>query len=78
MKYADGQDVRAGDVVQLGRHKPGVVVCLLDTATSVKGFPVAQWRYLATGILVDFPEFGVIHYTQPESDLRLVARDGAP
>ena len=34
----------------------------------------AQWSYLKRGVMIEFPKYGLIHYEEPESDLKLIAR----
>lgn len=77
MKYFDGQDVRLGDRVRLRDDDGGLVVCLIDTGEFTPEFPAAQWAYLQTGFVAQFPKFGVIHYEEAEEDLVLVARSAA-
>jgi hypothetical protein len=73
MKYADGEEVRLGDKVTLGSDS-GVVVCSIDTAEYTDENPEAQWGYLKEGVMIEFPKFGLIHYTEAEPDLQLLAR----
>jgi hypothetical protein len=77
MKYSSGQEVRLGDKVKLGDDSDGVVVCSIDTDEYSPEFPRAEWAYLARGVLVKFPKYGVIHYEQTEPDLELLARAAA-
>src|SRR5438309_100486 len=74
MKYPDGQDVKLGDIVALGKDREGIVVCSLDTGEYSDACPEAQWSYLNHGVLIKFPSYGLIHYEEPESGLCLVAR----
>jgi hypothetical protein len=74
MKYSSGQDVRLGDKVKLGDDSDGEVICSIDTEEYSGEFPRSQWAYLARGVLVKFPKFGVIHFEQAEPDLALLAR----
>jgi hypothetical protein len=74
MKYPDGQEVKLGDVVALGKDERGIVVCSIDTGEYSDGWPRAHWGYLDNGVLIEFPSYGLIHYKEPESGLRLVAR----
>ena len=78
MKYPDGQEAKLGDKVTLGNGEPGTVVCSIDSEQYSSSFPKREWSYLKQGILVDFPSYGLIHYKQPESDLRLVERAHQP
>ena len=74
MKYIDGQDVRLGDRVALGKDEGGVVVCSIDTGEYSSDHTEAQWGYLKKGVMIEFPLYGLIHYEEPEEDLRLIAR----
>lgn len=75
MKYVDGQLAHLGDVVELA-GKRGWVVCSIDTdeyGTSPE-YSEAQWGYLGEGVMVEFDDFGLIHYTEPEEGLQFVRR----
>ena len=74
MKYSDGQEVKVGDRVKLGQDDGGVVVCSIDTGEYSDDHPEAQWGYLEKGVMIDFPNYGLIHYEAPEPDLQLIAR----
>lgn len=75
MKYPDGQEVRLGDRVKLGQDDGGVVVASIDTNEYSDEHSKAQWSYLKKGVMIEFPKHGLIHYEQPEPDLRLIARE---
>jgi hypothetical protein len=74
MKYLDGQVVKLGDTVALEKDEHGVVVCSIDTGEYSEAYPPAQWSYLESGVLIKFPSYGLVHYKEPDPDLRLVAR----
>jgi hypothetical protein len=74
MKYPDGQEVRLGDRVKLGQDDSGIVVVSIDTGQYSAEHPEAQWGYLKKGVVIKFPEFGLIHYVAPEPDLQLIGR----
>ncbi|HEX3952574.1 MAG TPA: hypothetical protein VHW90_03305 [Stellaceae bacterium] len=74
MHYPDGQDVRLGDRVKLGPDESGVVVASIDTSEYSSEYPAAQWDYLKKGVMIEFPRYGLIHYEEPDEDLRLVGR----
>jgi hypothetical protein len=76
VKYADGQDVRLGDRVRLGDDDGGRVVCSIDTAEYSEACPESEWSYLKKGVVISFPQLGLIHYVEPEEDLQLIARAG--
>ncbi|MGR4862476.1 hypothetical protein [Caulobacter sp. LARHSG274] len=73
MNYPDGQSVRIGDQVSLG-EAPGLVVCSIDGEGYSEAFPESDWGYLGRGVIIDFPEFGLVHYVEPEPNLRLIGR----
>jgi hypothetical protein len=74
MKYSDGQDVRLGDHVKLGEDEGGIVVASIDTGEYGAEHSEAQWGYLKKGVLIEFRQYGLIHYEQPEPDLQLIGR----
>lgn len=74
MRYADGREALLGDKVALGNSGEGEIVCSIDTGEFSPLYPKAQWAYLKHGVLISFPEFGLIHYQQPEPELRFVQR----
>ena len=74
MKYADGREVRLGDRVSLGQDDQGRVVALVDEGEFDVGHPRDEWSYLKTGMIVEFPSMGRIHYENAEADLVLVDR----
>jgi hypothetical protein len=67
MNYPDGQDVKLGDIVELGKGQKGVVVCSIDTEEYSDDCPQDQWRYLNKGVLIKFPDYGLIHYKDPRT-----------
>jgi len=74
MKYSDGQEVKLGDLVRLGSDDGGVVVALIDSGEYSDGHPAGEWEYLKKGVMINFPQFGLIHYEEAEDDLQLIAR----
>lgn len=74
MNYPDGQEMKLGDIVALGEAQQGTVVCSIDTGEYSDAYPPVQWSYLDRGVLIEFPSYGLIHYTKPEEDLRLLTR----
>jgi len=78
MRYPDGQEVRLGDRVKLGQDDGGIVVASIDTGEYSSEHPEAQWGYLKKGVMIDFPQYGLIHYEEPEPDLQFIARAVAP
>ncbi len=77
MKYRDGQEVKLGDVVVLGTDQRGVVVCSIDTGEYSDAYPRAQWCYMNGGVLIEFRSYGLVHYNEPDPDLRLIAHASA-
>ena len=74
MKYPDGQEVRLGDRVKLGKDEGGIVVASMDTDEYSDEDPKEQWGYLKKGVMIKFPLYGLIHYVEPEHDLELISR----
>lgn len=74
MQYADGQQIKLGDRVALGSDRSGVVVCLIDSGEYTERCPEKDWSYLGRGAIVDFREFGLVHYEEVEEAVRLVER----
>ena len=74
MKYADGQEVLFGDRVRLGDDDGGIVVCSIDAGEYSARAPEDDWSYLKSGVVIDFPKLGLIHYEIAEPDLKLIAR----
>lgn len=66
MKYADGTDIRPGDVVQIGAMYRGRVVASMDTDEYLPG--EGGWAYLGAGIMVDTDFGGLVHYTSETAD----------
>lgn len=77
MKYSSGELVNLGDKVALGDGATGEIVCSLDTCEFSPQFPQSEWQYLKSGVLINFPRYGLIHYLQPEPDLKLVERSSS-
>lgn len=75
MNYPDGQLVRLGDKVRLGNNKIGIVVCSIDTSEYSTLYPMEDWSYLGSGVIINFMQFGLIHYENPDPDLELVERE---
>ena len=75
MNYPDGQHVKVGDAISLGGDRPGVVVCSIDDGTYTDACRERDWAYLGRGVMIEFRDFGLIHYVDPDPDLELVARE---
>ena len=74
MKYPDGQEARLGDRVKLGKDDGGMVVASVDTGEYSSEYPKAQWNNLEKGVLISFPQYGLIHYEEPQPGLQLLER----
>lgn len=75
MKYSDEKIVEIGDKVSLSNKYFGLVVAILNENLYTNSVLRVEWDYLKNGILVDFPEIGIIHYdSEIEEDLILVER----
>jgi hypothetical protein len=74
MNYLSGERVKLGDVLQLWDGCQGVVVCSIDDGEYSAKYPIADWSYLKSGILIDSDKAGLIHCIQPESSFELLRR----
>ena len=73
MKYADGEEIEPGDVVQIDVIYRGKVMVSMDTKRALPGWE-ADWDYLERGIMVYTDFAGLVHYT-PEAADELVLLD---
>lgn len=46
----------------------------MDTGEYSAGHSEAQWGYLKSGVMIEFRQYGLIHYTVADEDLLLVER----
>jgi hypothetical protein len=74
MKYTDGQEILVGDRVRMGGDAGGIVVCDIGSGIFSPLFPQSEWAYLKEGVVIAFPQYGVVHLKDAESDLELLAR----
>lgn len=74
MQYTDGEPMMVGDTVALGDDRMGRVVCSIDDGVYTNEHPESEWAYLGRGVMIDFPQWGLIHYHEPDPDLQLVCR----
>jgi hypothetical protein len=74
MKYSDNQVVQLGDEVELWDGCHGVVVCSIDDGEYSEAYPKTEWEYLKSGVLIETDKAGLIHYIEPDEDLRLRKR----
>lgn len=73
MKYADGTDIRLGDVIQIDVDYRGRVIASMDTGEYLPGED--RWAYLDAGIMVDTDFGGLVHYTsETAGDFVLIRR----
>jgi len=69
------ESICLGDKVGIGEDSEGLVVCSIDTNEYSEEYPKADWAYLNSGVLINFPTYGLIHYEQePDRDLVLIER----
>jgi hypothetical protein len=74
MRYPNGQEARLGDRVALWPGNEGTVVCSIDTEEYSDAYLREEWSHLARGILIFSEQVGLIHYIEPEVEMRLLAR----
>lgn len=72
MRYKDGQQVLAGDVVQIDGQYRGVVVAAIDDKSYLPGGE--DWEYLGSGAMIDTDFGGLVHYEQDDEELVLLRR----
>lgn len=77
MHYLDGEPMMVGDTVALGDDRMGRVVCSIDDGVFTDEHPESAWAYLGRGVMIDFPQWGLLHYQEPDADLQLVCRGPA-
>lgn len=79
MKYADGQEISAGDLILVSPGSHGIVLFDFDNLRSVEGFDWEPWAaYLKSGVLVESEKEGLIHFTVLDPDLKLLKREHRP
>jgi hypothetical protein len=74
MKYRDGQEARLGDRKRVGGDFTGLVVCSIDTDEYTREFPREQWSYLGGGVMIQFANYGLVHYTEPAKTSHWIIR----
>lgn len=74
MQYNNGEAVALGDHVELWPGATGKVVAILDDMEFSSAYPRDDWAYLKTGILVNSPQTGLIHFLEPDFDMKLLKR----
>ncbi|HEV7489290.1 MAG TPA: hypothetical protein VGO25_00695 [Rhodanobacteraceae bacterium] len=66
MRYADGQTIEPGDIVQIDGRYRGRVIASMDTNRYLPG--KEYWGQLSEGIMVDTDFGGLVHYTTEVTD----------
>jgi len=77
MKYASGEEVRIGDIIDLrpGQGPRMRVVVIIPTNQAAEGFNASEWAYLKKGVMLqDTKLFGLLHLDALERDQVLVER----
>jgi len=72
MNYPDGTKIKVGDKLQLWDGCIGIVVCSIDDDEYTTDYTKEDWDYLKEGILIDSDAAGLIHYTEPEDEFKLI------
>ena len=75
MKFADGTDMKPGDLIQIDTIYRGRVVASMDTNEYLPGQD--GWAYLGTGVMVDTDFAGLVHYTPETADDFVLIQRGA-
>jgi len=73
MKYQDGQRAHRWDRVEPWAGGRGIVVAVCDDPAEA-----GDWAYLATGVMVETNQVGLVHVPPDDDELRLVARGSEP
>lgn len=79
MRYVDGHEAKAGDLIRIDTRYRGKVLACIDTGDYLPGHE--SWSYLGAGIIVDTDFGGLVHYLQEhvlDEDLILLERVAAP
>ena len=77
MKYSNGEKICVGDRVKVWEGCVGVVVASMDTDEYSSEHPKEQWGYLKVGVMIDTDKAGLIHFPEPDPDLKLIERSRA-
>jgi len=78
MQYADGQEVRLGDLVDLssGKGHTAQVLVLVCSGEAVAGIDAREWDYFHDGVLLDdFSGADRLHLTAFGDEHILLARN---
>ena len=77
MRYANGNEIKLGDVVKIDDRYSGIVVASMDHGEYLPG--QEEWAYLKEGIMVDTDFAGLVHYRKDAADdLVLMGRADPP
>ena len=49
-------------------------MCSIDTDEYSPDFSREQWSYLGTGVMIQFANYGLVHYTEPDEDLEFLGQ----
>jgi hypothetical protein len=74
VRYIDGQEIQVGDKVHMGDDDGGIVVCDIGAGKFSPSYSENEWAYLKEGVVIAFPRYGILHMTDTEADLELIAR----
>ncbi|MGE9549501.1 hypothetical protein [Snodgrassella sp. CS2] len=75
MNYPNGDEIRAGDKLSLEGGMTGLVLCSFDSKDYLPEFDYESWiDTCKTGIMVDTDVAGLIHYSEPNSNFKLLKR----
>ena len=72
MRFSNGREAQIGDVFEYSDGTKGIVVCSMDLGQYSDEHPKEKWSYLEKGIIVDTEAMGLVHYTEPDSDMSFV------
>jgi hypothetical protein len=61
MNYPDGQDIKLGDIVDLGGGMEGVVVIDVENREFTDRFDMSVVLFLESGIMIDTNNIGLLH-----------------
>jgi len=64
--------ISVGARVELEDGMIGTVVCNIDSGEVASGYPLSEWKYLGTGLVVMTDEIGLVHYDNVGCVVRVV------
>jgi hypothetical protein len=77
LRYASGDEVRVGDIVDIGGGSGPTmrVVVIISPAEAADGFDAAEWAYLGKGVVLqDSKVFGLLHLEELDQEHLLIQR----